>query len=322
MTRSALTSPSRRAAVIPALVLCLAAALAAQARPVPVYVVDVAGQSPAALQDAMRQALVRTTGHREAATDPALAAIVSSAAGYVKSYTKGAQGQTQVVFDGPAVERAIKTAGLDVWAADRPFTLVTLAPPPARPAEDSTRIELEQQAARRGLLILVVPVPVTDASGKELGGDALLQSAQRYGAEQVLVGRQEGTQYRWTLYGAHPHPSWSGSLAAGIDGAVDAIAPPVGETLAGGAAGADEGVMRIEVQGITGLADYVNVERLLQAVPGVRRARMYEAQGTQASFELSLRGGADALDRALASQPKLVRAATGGGGSPVYQYHP
>jgi hypothetical protein len=322
MTRSALTSPSRWTAVLPALALCLAASLSAQARPVPVYVVDVAGSTPAALAEAMRQALVRTTGHREAATDPALATIVASAQTYVKGYAKGPQGQSQVVFDGLAVERAIKAAGLDVWSADRPLTLVTLAPPPPRAAEDATRSELEQQAARRGLLILVVPVPVVDASGKEIGGNALLQTAQRYGADQVLVGRQEGTLWRWTLYGGHPHPSWSGSLAAGIDGTVDALAPPLGEALATGEAGG-ESLTRIEVRGISGLTDYVSVERLLQAVPGVRRARLYEAQGSQAVFELSLRGGVDALDRALQAQPRLARTAGAStGGSPVYQYRP
>jgi hypothetical protein len=319
MTRSALTSHSRRAGLLAALALWLAVPLA-QARPVPVYVVDVAGQNAMALQDAMRQALVRATGHREAATDPALAPIAAAAATFMKGYSKGAQGQSQVIFDGPAVERAIRAAGLDVWPSDRPFTLVTLVPPPVRAVEDGVRSELEQEAARRGLLISVVPVPVTDASGRDLSGEALLASAQRYGAEQVLVGRQEGAQWRWTLHGSRPHPSWNGSLTAGIDGAVDAIAPPPGEALAGGGGGA-EGVTRIEVQGINGLADYVTVERLLQAVPGVRRARMYEVQGNQAGFELSSRGGAEALDRALSAQPKLVRAA-GSAGTAVYQYRP
>ena len=43
-------------------------------RPVRVYEVDVEGQSPPAVQEAMRQALVRATGRREAADDPAFAA--------------------------------------------------------------------------------------------------------------------------------------------------------------------------------------------------------------------------------------------------------
>ena len=46
---------------------CVLSAPAWAARPVRVYEVDVDGQSAAATQDAMRQALVRATGRRESA---------------------------------------------------------------------------------------------------------------------------------------------------------------------------------------------------------------------------------------------------------------
>src|SRR5437764_723524 len=48
-------------------------------RPVRVYEVDVEGRSGPAVQDAMRQALVRATGRRESADDPALASVVADA---------------------------------------------------------------------------------------------------------------------------------------------------------------------------------------------------------------------------------------------------
>ena len=59
------------------------------ARAVRVYEVDVSGQSTTALQDAMRQALVRATGRRESANDPALASLIEDAPKYVKSYSPG-----------------------------------------------------------------------------------------------------------------------------------------------------------------------------------------------------------------------------------------
>jgi len=59
------------------LVCCAISCSAWAGRPVRVYEVDLkGGQSPASVQDAMREALVRTTGRRESATDPALANIV------------------------------------------------------------------------------------------------------------------------------------------------------------------------------------------------------------------------------------------------------
>src|SRR6185312_9576954 len=130
-------------------------------RPVRVYEVDLkGGQTPAALQDAMRDALVRATGRRESANDPAFASLIASASMYVKAYASGPRGEAQVVFDSAAVER--------------------------------------------GLPISIVPLAVTDASGNELGRDAVMQVAQRYGGDAVLLGRGDpsvaGTPLQWTLY--------------------------------------------------------------------------------------------------------------------------
>jgi len=110
-------------------------------RPVRVYEVDVDGQSAAAVQDAMRQALVRATGRRESADDPALAGVLAEATRYVKSYAVGPRGQSQVVFDGAAVEQAITAAGRSIWDRERPFTLVVLSPPRNRAAEDAASLE-------------------------------------------------------------------------------------------------------------------------------------------------------------------------------------
>ena len=106
--------------------------LAASAlRPVRVYEVDLEAQSATAVQNAMRQALVRATGRRESAEDTALAGVIADAARYVTSYASGPRGEPQVVFDAEAVGRAIDTAGRSVWDRDRPFTLVVLYPPPS-----------------------------------------------------------------------------------------------------------------------------------------------------------------------------------------------
>jgi hypothetical protein len=323
MTGSAATQlRNRRPGLILSLVLLACVALsmqAAMARTVRVYEVDVAGQSPGALQDAMRQALVRATGHREAANDPALASIVEDAPKYVKSYAKGAQGQNQVVFDGAAVERAITAAGRGVWSADRPFTLVALYPPLPRAAEEPARAELEQEAARRGLLISLIPLTVVDASGSEVGRDALLSAAQRYGADQVLVGRTDKApvgQWRWTLHTGLSSQSWNGPLIAGVDGTVDALVPQGSAALAQA-----DAETRVQIDGVAGLSDYASVERILQSVPGVRRARIAEVQGTQAVFELTVRGGAEALDRALSGSTRLARSSASNG-TLVYLYHP
>lgn len=302
------------------LLCCVLSCSAWAGRPVRVYEVDLkGGQSPASLQDAMREALVRATGRRESATDPALANVVSDAQTYVKGYGPSTRGQ-QVTFDGAAVDRAIAAAGRGVWDRNRPFTLVVLYPPLARGAEDSARAELEQTAITRGLPVTVVPLTPVDASGNDLGRDALMQMAQRYGGDAVLVGRGDATapnaQVQWTLTTNFSTQSWSGSLAAGIDGAVDTMAPAQAGSLAQIETGA-----RIEVEGVATLADYVNVERTLQSVPGVRRANVSAANGNVVVFDVLVRGGEDTLSRTLAGSPHLVRS-DAAGARLAYQYRP
>ena len=300
--------------------LCAAAPLTAwAARPVRVFEIDIDGQSNVAVQGAMRQALVRATGRRESADDPALAALVADAPKYVKSYAPGPRGQSQVVFDGAAVEQAIGAAGRSLWERERPFTLVVLDPPRSRAAEDAARVELERVAAERGLPISLIPLSIVDGEGKPLGAEALLQAAQRYGGDELLVGRGEvgapDAPLQWTLYARTAGDSWSGPLAVGIDHTVDLLVPQ-GNSLA-----QVEADTSVQIEGVAGLTDYVNVGRLLQSVPGVRRANIAAADGSSVTFLVTVRGGAAGLEQALAGSTRLVRSGTAGARA-VYRYQP
>ncbi|MBV8403447.1 MAG: DUF2066 domain-containing protein [Gammaproteobacteria bacterium] len=289
-------------------------------RPVRVYEVDIDGQTPAALQEAMRQALVRATGRRESAEDPALASLVSDAPRYVKTYTTGPRGEPQVAFDGAAVEHAISAAGRSTWEHERPFTLVVLDPPRTRTSEDAARAELERVASERGLPISLIPLPLTDAGGTALAADALLQSAQRFGADQILVGRGADagpeSSLQWTLYTHARSTSWSGPLAAGIDHTVDVLVPQPATSLADADAPA-----RLRIDGVNSLTDYASVERVLQSTPGVRHANIAAAEGASVVFDVTVRGGAAGLAQALSGSSRLVRTA-GTGESLVYRYQP
>jgi len=309
---------------LPALawLLCCAVSFSAWAgRTVKVYEVGVkGGQSPAALQDAMREALVRATGRRESADDPAFTALIAEAQNYVKGYAPGPHGQSQVIFDDVAVERAIVAAGRSVWDANRPFTLIVLYPSLSRTAEDAARAELDQTAIARGLPVTLVPLSPVDSAGNDLGRDALMEMAQRYGGDAVLVGRSDGGtangQIRWTLNTSFSSESWSGPLASGIDGAVDTLAPPQGGSLA-----QIDSNARVEIDGVATLADYANVQRLLESVPGVRRAGVAEANGNVVMFDVLARGGGDAISHALTGSAHLVRS-DASSARLAYQYRP
>jgi hypothetical protein len=316
MTRPVPDSIARRGArglLLSLAALTLTLPLAAWAgRPVRVYEVDLAERSGTALQEAMRQALVRATGRREAADDPALAGIVADAPKYVSGYTTGTRGQSQVVFDGPAVQQAVSAAGRSIWDGERPFTLVVLEPPRPRAQADAARAELERAAAVRGLPISLIPMALSDTAGKPLSAEALLEAAQRFGGDAILVGRGDGAgadgALQWTLYARGTSESWSGPLASGIDHTVDHLVPQQ----AGGAA-LPESEARVEVDGVRTLADYASVTRLLQATPGVRRVSLVAATPASVEFVASARGGASGLAQALAGQGHLTRGGEAAG---------
>jgi uncharacterized protein len=302
------------------LACCVLALPAMAGRPVRVYEVDVTGQSASAVQGAMREALVRATGRREAADDPAFGALVADAGKYVKSYATGPRGEQQVVFDGAAVEQAITAAGRTVWARERPFTLVVLDPPRVRAGADAARAELERVAAERGLPISLIPLGLTDANGNALQADALMQAAQRYGGDEILIGRGADagpdTVLQWTLYTHSQSAGWSGPLDAGIDHTVDMLVPQQGSSLAD--ADADT---TVQIQGVNSLAAYAAVGRLLESVPGVRRASIAAADPGSVTFVVSVRGGAAGLEQALTGTAHLVRASAADGRL-AYRYQP
>ena len=286
-------------------------------RLVPVYTVDVAERGGSALQDALRQALVRATGRREAADDPAFAALIGDASTYVKDWDTGARGQAQVVFDAAAVERAITAAGRSLWDPARPFTLIVLDPPRPRGAADAARAQLERVAAERGLPVSVVTLSLVDAAGAPLGREALLEAAQRYGADQLLVGRASpgapAETLQWTLYTRTTSENWPGTLAAGIDHVVDELAPQPAAVAA-----LAESSARVRIEGVNSLSDYATVTRLLQATPGLRQVAVVQVAGATATFDASVRGGADGLEQLLAGQVRFAHAGTGA----VYHYQP
>ena len=380
-----LPMPFRQTTVREALLLAALAALpltAWAAHAVAVFQVDVAGQSASALQEAMREALVRATGRRESASDPVFGGLITDAPKYVQGYDRGAQGELQVLFNAAAVGKTIAALDRSVWDPNRPFTLVVIYPPPDQADLAGDQRGLEQAAEQRGLPISVVPLPIADNSGNVLPREALLEMAHRYGAEQLLVGRppvtatqppatpgnatpattpapsatasQGATQpapsrqasppspqaaaapaaqpaappdqpqaWQWTLYTDFSNQSWSGPLTAGIDDTVDLLAPPPGAAAANAA-----GETEIEIDGVSSLADYANIELMLGAVPGVSKANVRQVSGESVLFDLTVRGGGAAIERALSGSPSFARVGSGAQGAAasgaplVYRYRP
>jgi hypothetical protein len=295
-------------------------AVCSAGRIVRVYETDVHGDpSGPALEDAMRRVLVRATGRLDAGADPLLTTLVTGASRYVQSSRPAANGYTHVVFDGDALEQAIASAGRSVWEQERPFTLVVFNPPLSGAAAEAARVELDKAAEIRGLPVTMAPVPVVDANGVELPREAILQGARRLGGDAVLIARGDSGAltgvWQWTLHTPFSTENWTGALDAGINGAVDAFAR-VQDTSTYG-----ELETFVQVGGVTTLNDYAAVSRLLESIPGTRRVSVFETNGGTATFSVLVRGGAEAVDRALSGSTRLSRVGAANA-QLVYEYSP
>jgi hypothetical protein len=302
-----------------AALVTLLASPAALARNVRVYDVEVRGEAVGpVLQDAMRRVIVRATGRREAAADPAFNALIADASRYVQSARKVSNGNTLITFDGPAVEQAITATGRTIWGSERPFTFVVFVPALSPQDVAAARSELDSAAESRGLPINLAPVPVVDSTGAELSREALLQGAQRLGGDAVLIARADANPgiYQWTLQTQFGSESWTGPLDAGPNGAADALTRAFEANV-----GVAELEAIVQVAGVSTLNDYAAVSRLLECFPGQKKVSVAETNGNTATFNVLVRGGADTVDRALGNSPRLQRAGNANGRL-LYTYRP
>jgi hypothetical protein len=297
-------------------------------RQVRVYEVTVSSQTDAAVQaqSALRQVLVRATGARDAANDPALAGVLAQAQQYVLVTRPAVSGSgTVVVFDAAALERDIVAAGRTIWPAERPLLLIVLTGGPASGAFETRRqVEgvLDATGNRRGQPIRVArPEALNLPPAGDIPSDVALQAAQRLGADAVLVGYGDavttGGPWRWNLNAAGVSETWSGGLEEGVHGAADLFSRS-----AQAFAALPEASFLVEFEGIPSLKEYARVTDMLAAAGGVRSVQLAEAAGTRATFAVSTRGGPDALQNALAANANLERIDPKAGGTIAFRLRP
>jgi hypothetical protein len=263
-----------------------------------------AGRAGAA-GEALRQVVVRLTGRRAAATDPALAAIYADAPRLARTFRSAAGNQLVVAFDPEAVEARLLQAGQRLWSRERPLTLVLLVS--ARPgatrslgggAEPEVRRAVASAAQLRGLPLLwptglpasVEQQRVDDALAGRL--EPLKDLARQYGADALLVGRVAPPVTTWAWAG----PAGEGSATGAGDEGVQALADRFGAQFA--TAGARAGRIDAVVRGVHDLAGYALASNALAALPNVRGVALEEVSGESLHFRVTFDGDADALRRA------------------------
>jgi hypothetical protein len=298
-------------------------------RQVRVYEANVSSQTEAGVQAqaALRQVLVRATGARDAANDPALAGVLAQASQYVLGTRPANNAGTvvTVLFDGAALERDINAAGRTVWPSERRVVLIVLTGGPATGAFETRRqVEgvLEATASRRGLPVNTMrPEAVNLPATGDIPADAALAAAQGARADIALVGYGDtvpnGGTWRWVLSGSGINETWNGSLEEGVHGAADFLS----RNAVAIAAMPDQSLL-VEVEGVPTLKEYARVADLLGSVTGVRSMQLSEAAGPRATFALVTRGGIDGLQNALLATSRFERIEPKAGGTIAFRYRP
>lgn len=308
-----------------ALGLLAFASPAAATRQVRIFETNVSSQNDPAVQAqaGLRVVLVRATGARDAANDPALAGILAQAQTYVIATRPAATGSaTTLVFDAAALERDITAAGRTVWGSERPLLLIVLTGGPATGAFETRRqVEgaLDAAGNRRGQPISVVrPEALNLPTTGDIPVDAALAAAQRRGAEGVLVGYGDavpnGGVWRWTLSASGVSESWNGTLEEGLHGAADVFA----RNAVMYAAQPDLTIL-VEVEGVPTLKEYARVVEMLGEAAAVRSVQLAEAAGSRATFSVVTRGGPDALLGTLGANTRLERVDPTAGGTIAFR---
>lgn len=289
----------------------------------------------AAFRAGMAELLVRLTGRRDAAGLAGLAPLVDNAARYVASYRRVPGRRLLVSYDEDAVAAAVEDAGLPFWGEVRPATLVWLAADRGggrrglvtSDTAGDERAAVEAVAAERG-----IPVTWPTASGGDdprlrfeqaWSGDtaSLAETASRYGAEGVLVGRAVADAagnyvVDWTFLDGGGQSRVRGGLDAGVHLAADHYASRYATT-----SGAQRSELEITVSGITHTAAYADASRRLEALAAVRDLRLVRVLPDSVVFRASVRGGLDVLRREAAADGRL-RPLAGEQGGALFAYEP
>ena len=300
-------------------------------------------QRASGLRQALAEVLVRVTGDREINTWGDTEALLARADALVQSYgfeplplpapVAGSAEQTETAeaaqptmllraaFDGRAVERELRQAGLPVWGARRPQHLLWLA----LRDDGRERSLIDQESAdqrvpavlatarQRGLPVSFPLLDLQDRQSIDFadvwGGFAgrIAAASERYGNSQIVsgaVGREGGLWVgRFSMLDASgATESWISteqSLEAALVAGIHTLADRQAGRLAVRSSGFSQSVT-VKVAEVNNLYDYGRVLGFLEGLNAVRAVQLTELRDGQLQLRLRFDGEPDTLERAIA----------------------
>jgi hypothetical protein len=271
----------------------------------------------AACGEALRIVATRVSGQRGAAARSDVADAAANPARYVQQYSARSNRTLSVGFDPQAVEQLVLEAGLPIWPAERPPTLVLLFTPSVAGGERAVlageaapeRADLEKVADQRGLRLTWPRSSISASVAAD--PNALTSAGGEPGASRagVLVGVAKGSEFEWRYVTPDGESAARrGSVAEGGHLAADTLASRY-------ATPSTRNVARdsVLIGGITGLDAYAGVVAYLESLSMVRHVDVEEASGSSMRLGVTMRGDRELLRRVVALGDTLRPGAGDGG---------
>ncbi len=323
------------------------------------YAADVAvegrdeAERVAAYAEALSRVLVKVVGDRTVATRPVLQPLLAQAPSLVEQYgyrTTDSGLRLWVRFAREPIDTALREAGIPVWGGVRPPVLAwvvaesggsrhLLSRGGVTLTDDPMVLEavaaLQSEAVRRGLPLRLPLLDLEDQARiqpADVWGDfreRIREASRRYQTEAILTGRMArvgGSWHgRWVLYQGEQRQEWEGRhadphmvVAMGVDGASDALAARYARFQeADGTA-----LFQIRVVGVTTLVDLHDASRYLERLAPMVRLEPVVVEPDAVVFRATVRGGAAALQQAIAGGNRLQQQRGDTFDGPVYRYLP
>jgi uncharacterized protein len=287
---------------------------------------------------ALREVIVKVSGSEEVLARPDLERPLNNSSRYVRQFRyinkkdgvsenfEAGQLYLRTVFNQDLLEKLLRENNIPVWGKERPSTLMLISydvnKNVALVSADTTPEvikELDTIAARKGLPALF---PLLDLEDRLTLGvedvvrlnEANIQAlAVRYAPDAILVGQivgrtGKGWQGKWQVRFGDRMLEWSYDGQSREDIMQQAIAQ-LAKTLATEYAlqtfsNIQEDVL-LQVDEVTGIADYQRILTYLQSLDAVESVRLVMINGNQVTYRVSLRNSLQDLQQLISLGSQL-----------------
>lgn len=292
-----------------------------------------------AAPDALKQVLIKLTGHLDLASDPVIQPLLKNAVRWVQSYkfisissnnnpnNSSSLLNVQIKFDPSAVKDILRQANQPLLGENRPLTLVWLAVQSGQGAQlvpndpaNNWISTLTQSANLRGVPLLWPAMDLTDVTDLKaqdvwsLNVAAIEKASSRYQTANILAGKiyqnaKGQWQSNWVFIQNGQSTQWQmqGNDANAVFSQLTANLVNtilVSNTSSPAQAGTTQ--VFLKIIGVNGLDDYGQVVKYMRSLGAVTRVDTNQVDADYLILTVSVTGGVDALIKEISLSQKLT----------------